>query len=143
MGYFPIFLEVRDRPILVIGGGNVGLEKVATLLRAEATNVTVISPEPNAEIRAHMEAGRVRLVPRAYEHGDMAEYEMVFVATDDRSVNAEIRAEGRERGIWVNAADDPANCDFILPSVVRRGSIPSVSPPAAAALPWPGACAKS
>ena len=123
MAYYPIFVEVHERPVLVIGGGNVGVDKVTTLLRAEATNVTVISPELNAEMQAHVEAGRVRLVPRAYEPGDIAGYEMVFAATDDRSANARIRAEGRQRGIWVNAADDPVNCDFILPSVVRRGPI--------------------
>ncbi len=123
MAYYPIFVEVRERPVLVIGGGNVGVEKVTTLLRAEAANVTVISPELSVEMQAHVEAGRVRLVARAYEPGDMAGYEMVFVATDDRSANTRIRAEGRERGIWVNAADDPVNCDFILPSVVRRGPI--------------------
>ena len=121
--YFPIFVDVTSRPILVIGGGNVGLEKTTVLLRAEASNLTVISPDLVDELRAEVEAGRVQHTPRTYEDGDMVGYEMVFVATDDRASNAAIRAEGQRRGIWVNAADDPANCDFILPSVVRRGPI--------------------
>lgn len=121
--YFPIFVDVRERPILVIGGGNVGLEKVTVLLRAEAANLTVISPELAPALQAEVQAGRIRHLSRPYREGDMAGFEMVFIATDDRSANARIRAEGQRRGIWVNAADDPANCDYILPSVVRQGPI--------------------
>ena len=83
----------------------------------------MISPALDDELRALRDAGRVRHVDRRYRDGDMVGFEMVFIATDDRSANASIRAEGARRGIWVNAADDPANCDFILPSVVRRGPI--------------------
>ena len=121
--YFPIFVDVRKRPILVIGGGNVGLEKTSALLRAEASAVTVISPDLNDGLRSELESGRIRHIPRHYNDGEMVGYEMVFIATDDRSANATIRAEGQRRGIWVNAADDPDNCDFILPSVVRQGPI--------------------
>ena len=121
--YFPIFVDVRQRPILVIGGGAVGLEKTTVLLRAEASNVTVISPQLAAGLQAQADAGHITHIPRAYAEGDMAGFEMVFIATADRSANATIRAEGRRRGIWVNAADDPANCDYILPSVVRQGPI--------------------
>ena len=121
--YFPIFVDVQQRPILVIGGGNVGLEKATVLLRAEASQLTVISPELIADLQAAADAGRIAHIPRAYAEGDMVGFEMVFIATDDRSANATIRAEGKRQGIWVNAADDPANCDYILPSVVRQGPI--------------------
>ena len=121
--YFPIFVDVTARPILVIGGGKVGLEKVSTLLRAEAGELTVISPVLLDALRAELDAGRIRHLARVYQEGDMLGYQMVFIATDDRSANASIRAEGRRRGIWVNAADDPQNCDFILPAVVRQGPI--------------------
>ncbi|PZC48535.1 MAG: precorrin-2 dehydrogenase / sirohydrochlorin ferrochelatase [Chloroflexi bacterium] len=121
--YFPIFVDVQQRPILVIGGGNVGLEKTTVLLAAEASQLTVISPELVADLQAAADAGRIAHIRRAYAEGDMVGFEMVFIATDDRSANASIRAEGKRRGIWVNAADDPANCDYILPSVVRQGPI--------------------
>ena len=121
--FFPIFVDVTTRPILVIGGGNVGLEKTSVLLRADAGAVAVISPALEDGLRAERDAGRIRHIDRRYSEGDMVGYEMVFIATDDRSANARIRAEGRRRGIWVNAADDPGNCDFILPSVVRQGPI--------------------
>ena len=74
-------------------------------------------------MQAQADAGHITHIARAYAEGDMAGFEMVFIATADRSANATIRAEGRRRGIWVNAADDPANCDYILPSVVRQGPI--------------------
>ena len=122
MTYYPVFLEVTGRPVLVIGGGRVGLEKVSGLLAAGAA-ITVVSPELEPTLAAWGDEGRFRHVARAYEPGDLEGCALVFVATDDRSANATIRAEGRRRGIWVNAVDDPPNCDFILPSVVRRGTM--------------------
>ena len=60
---------------------------------------------------------------REYEEGDIKNYELCMVATDDGAVNAQLFAEGRSHGVWVNASDDPVNCDFILPAVIRRGAI--------------------
>src|SRR5205085_1860672 len=68
-------------------------------------------------------AGRISHRRRAYRDGDLAGFALVFVATGDAGVNAAVAAEGRRRGVWVNAADDPAHCDFILPAIVRRGSL--------------------
>ena len=63
------------------------------------------------------------LAARLYRPGDLAGYELAFIATNDAEMNAAVYNEGRERGVWVNAADDPAHCDFILPSVLRRGDL--------------------
>jgi precorrin-2 dehydrogenase/sirohydrochlorin ferrochelatase len=122
MGFYPIFLELTGRPCLAIGGGSVAERKVEGLLAAEAS-VTVVSPTLTPGLEALAQAGRIRHVKRGYEPGDLESYRLAFVATDDRAVNAHVAAEGRERGVWVNAADDPANCDFILPSVVHRGGL--------------------
>lgn len=122
MAYYPVFLDLTGRACLVVGGGRIGLEKVRGLLRADA-RVTVISPNLDGGVQALVDEGRVEHDARGYVEGDMVGYEIVFVATDDRSANAAVHAEGRSRGIWVNSADDAKNCDFILPSVVRRGSI--------------------
>ncbi len=122
MAYYPVFLDLTDRACLVVGGGRVGLEKVRGLLRADA-RITVISPDLDQAVQALVDDGRIGYVARDYVNGDMVGYEIVIVATDDRSANAAIHAEGRSRGIWVNSADDAKNCDFILPSVVRRGPI--------------------
>jgi precorrin-2 dehydrogenase len=122
MGYYPIFLELRGRRCLVIGGGVIAERKVHGLLAAEAV-VTVVSPQLTALLAGWSQNGALQHVARTYQEGDMRGYHLVFVATDDGAVTAAVAREGRERGIWVNAADDPAYCDFILPAVVRRGTL--------------------
>jgi siroheme synthase-like protein len=123
MALYPIFVDTTGRRVLVIGGGHVGAEKVRGLLPAEAT-ITVVSPELIEELGAAKAAGRIEHVARAYVESDLDDaWDFVMVATDDGAINAEVAAACRRRRIWVNAADDPANCDFILPSVVRKGKI--------------------
>lgn len=122
MGYYPIFMEMRERPVILVGGGHVALEKIGKLVDAGA-DVTVVAPELIPEVRAFIDAQRARLIERRYEAGDIAGYDLVMIATDDGAVNASIAAEARASGTWVNAADDIDNCDFILPSLAQRGRI--------------------
>lgn len=122
MRYYPVFLDIAGKPAVVIGGGNIAAQKVVGLLQAGA-DVTVISPELSPELQQLVTGGRVTHVARAYEKGDVQGFALAFVATADRSVNAEVTAEARERRVLVNAVDDPPNCDFIMPSVVRKGDI--------------------
>jgi precorrin-2 dehydrogenase/sirohydrochlorin ferrochelatase len=123
MALYPIFVECKDRPVLVIGGGHVGAEKVRGLMNAEAA-ITVVAPELNEEMQGYKAAGRFKHVEREYRESDLyGDWDFIMVATDDGAVNREVREAGNRRRIWVNAADDPVNCDFILPSVVRKGKI--------------------
>jgi precorrin-2 dehydrogenase/sirohydrochlorin ferrochelatase len=122
MRYYPVFLDIAGKPAVVIGGGQVALRKVEGLLDTGA-HVTVISPALHPDLEALVAAGRVRHIAREYSHGDLEGYLLAFVGTDDRSVNAAVAREGKQRGVWVNAVDDPANCDFIMPGIVRRGDI--------------------
>lgn len=122
MGYYPIFLDVTDRPVLLVGGGHVGLEKIGKLVDAGA-RVTVVAPELIPELRAFIDDGRARHIERPFEAGDTAGHWLVMVATDDGAVNRGVADEARANGILVNAADDAANCDFILGSLVKRGSL--------------------
>jgi precorrin-2 dehydrogenase/sirohydrochlorin ferrochelatase len=122
MGYYPIFVEMTNRPCVVVGGGVVAERKVEALLNAGAT-VTVISPSLTGLLHSQVEAGKIRYVGREYRSGDLIEHEMAFVATDDKKVNPVVAQEARERGVWINAADDPSHCDFILPSVLQRGDL--------------------
>lgn len=124
MAYYPVFIEMADKRVLVVGGGHVAEEKVGGLLRAEAAGrVTLVAPKLLPSLRALLAEGKIDLIQREYRDGDMEGFDFVMIATDDGKVNAEIAAEGKRRKIWVNAADDPTNCDFILPSVVRQGQI--------------------
>jgi siroheme synthase-like protein len=122
MGYYPIFVELQDRRCLVIGGGREAQRKVEGLLAAGG-NVTVIAPTLTEDLQRFLAEGTFAWTQREYQEGDVEGYEMVMVATDDGAVNAQVAAEGKRRRVWVNAADDPKNCDFILPAVVRRGRI--------------------
>lgn len=122
MGYYPIFVEMAGRRVILVGGGHVALEKIGKLVDAGA-EVTVVSPELITPVREYIDSGRATWQPRPYEPGDTAGFDMVMVATDDGEVNATVAAEARASGIWVNAADDVDNCDFILPSLAQRGTI--------------------
>ena len=122
MAYYPVFIELKGRACLVIGGGREALRKVEGLLAGEGT-VTVVSPALTDDLRRLLADGRFTWIEREYRAGDVEGYELVMVATDDGAVNAEVSAEGKRRRVWVNAADDPPNCDFILPAVIRKGSI--------------------
>lgn len=122
MAYYPIFLDMAGRPCVVIGGGAVAERKVKGLLQA-GTEVTIISPDLTSHLAGLVGQGRVRHIARRYQDGDLDGQALALVATDDPEVDAAVHREGQERGIWVNAADDPAHCDFILPSVLRRGEL--------------------
>lgn len=122
MSFFPIYLEMRGRRCLVIGGGAVAERKIANLLEAGA-EVTVISPDASENVARWSRNNTIQLEARCYQNGDLDGYELAFVATDDDRVNTSVYQEGKSRGVWVNAADDPAHCDFILPSVLRRGDL--------------------
>jgi len=119
---YPVVLDLTGRPCLVVGGGTVALRKVAGLVEAGA-RVTVVSPSLTPALLRLAAEAPLRWQPREYAQGDAAGFTLVMVATDDRAVNAAVAAECRERGIWVNCADDPARCDFVLPSVLHRGAV--------------------
>jgi siroheme synthase-like protein len=124
MAYYPIFVDVSDKRALVVGGGKVGEEKVMGLLRADmAGRITVVAPELLPALQRLHSEGKFEWWARPYREGDMEGFDFVMVATDDGAINAQVAAEGKRRKIWVNAADDPKNCDFILPAVIRQGQV--------------------
>lgn len=122
MAYYPIFVELQDIPCVVVGGGREAQRKVEGLLGAGA-KVTVVSPELTRPMQKMLADGEIDCIQREYQEGDIDPFHIVMVATDDGAVNGDVSAEGRRKRIWVNAADDIPNCDFILPSVIRRGAI--------------------
>jgi len=122
MGFYPVFLDLTGRRCVVIGGGPVAEGKVTGLLAAGA-DVTVISPTVTTGLAEAARTRRISHRQRVYRDGDLAGAGLAFAATGDVAVNAAIAGEGARRGVLVNAADDPAHCDFILPSVLRRGAL--------------------
>jgi precorrin-2 dehydrogenase/sirohydrochlorin ferrochelatase len=122
MKYYPIFLRVAQRPCLVVGGGAVATQKVATLLRAEAV-VTVLSPELTAALRTLAARGRIRHQARPYEAGDVRGFVLVYAATGDEAVNRQVAAEATAAGALVNIVDRPELCSFIAPAVLERGDL--------------------
>jgi precorrin-2 dehydrogenase len=119
---FPVMLDLDRRPCLVVGGGPVAARKVIGLMEAGA-RVTVVSPVLCPAVLDIARDGGLRWWPREYADGDVAGFALVMAATGDAAANARIASEARARSIWVNCADDPERCDFILPSVLRRGAL--------------------
>jgi siroheme synthase-like protein len=120
--YYPVFLDVRGRVCVVIGGGTIATGKVEGLLEAGAA-VTVIAPDLTPALAALAQAGRVCHLARAYQPGDLAAAFLAVGATDDRDANAAAWAEANERNVLFNAVDDVAHCTFIAPSIVRQGDL--------------------
>jgi precorrin-2 dehydrogenase / sirohydrochlorin ferrochelatase len=122
MTYYPIHLDVRDRPCLVVGGGGVGTRKVSGLLGCGA-RVTLVSPEITDTLTELARAGRITLHRRAFQESDIDGAFLVMGATDDEDLNRRIHAAAEARGVLCNIADRPEICHFILPAVIRRGDL--------------------
>ncbi|AHM62510.1 siroheme synthase [Flammeovirgaceae bacterium 311] len=122
---FPIFLKIDQLHLLIVGGGNVGLEKLEALLKnnpgAQVTLVgTTIKPEIAAIAEQHPS---VKLVQRSFEPQDLNGVDVLILATDSRETHIQIRAQAKERGILTNVADTPDLCDFYLGSTVKKGDL--------------------
>jgi precorrin-2 dehydrogenase / sirohydrochlorin ferrochelatase len=115
-------LLVRGRRVVVVGAGRIASRKIEPLLEGGA-QVEVVAPQVGPEVRAWAEAGRLVLHEREFAAGDLDGAWLAFTATDDAAVNAAVHAAGEAARVWVNSADDPANCSFTLMSVVRRGDL--------------------
>ena len=120
--YYPVFIDVKRRRCVVIGGGNIGQEKVEKLIDCDA-DVVVISPQVNAPVRERADAGALTWVRRAYRPGDLEAAFIAIAATDDNEVNQQIAREAEERNVLLNVVDVTHLCTFIAPSVTTRGEV--------------------
>lgn len=121
-GYYPVMLDIRERPVIVIGGDRVAAGKAAALVACGAA-VTVISPEFCPEMLDLAEQEQVILQRKSYEPGDLAGAFIVVAVTTDESMIESIWQETQRRGQPVNIVDIPRYCSFILPSILRRGKL--------------------
>ena len=118
----PANLLVRGRRVVVIGAGRIAARKIEPLLDLGA-EVLVIAPAVGTEVRAWADQGRCSLAEHEFEPGDLDGAWLAFTATDDPGVNAAVHRAGEAARVWVNSADDPANCSFTMMSVVRRSDL--------------------
>lgn len=122
MRYYPVYLDLHGRDVLVVGGGAVGSRKTETLLRAGA-RVTVVSPQAGERLRALARAGRLTWHARPYVAADMEDKVLVFCAAADPALSRQIEADAARHGVLCNLADAPQRGHFILPSIVERGDL--------------------
>ncbi len=122
MKHFPIFLDLNDRPCIVIGGGSVASRKITNLLTAHA-KVIVISPSVTSDIQQLAKNNDITLIQRDFEKADIALAFLIIAATDNKTINAEIAALAHAANTPVNVADDPSLCSFIFPSILDRSPV--------------------
>ena len=122
MKYYPIYLDIREKRCVVIGGGDVAARKILRLLECGAV-VSVVSRKLTTPLAAMAENGQIIHMNDNYDQQYLAGAFLVIGATDQEEVNDRIAADCRARGVMVNIVDDPGHCDFILPSLVNRGSL--------------------
>jgi len=120
--FYPVFLDLRGRRAVVIGGGAVAEQKVRGLVAAGA-HVTVVSPDLLAGLTDLARRGAIEVRRRPYRGGDLAGAWLAIAATDDRAVNEAVYAEAERLGIPLNTVDDLEHCSFIAPAIHREGDI--------------------
>jgi len=125
--YYPVALKLKDKGVLVVGGGQVAERKVKTLLRFSA-RIRVVSPDLTVALRRLAGLRRIVWLDRTVKASDVERADLVIAATSDRNLNRRIGRDASRKGIWVNVVDDTAACDFISTAVIRkRGLVISIS----------------
>ncbi|MEP1033281.1 bifunctional precorrin-2 dehydrogenase/sirohydrochlorin ferrochelatase [Ekhidna sp.] len=122
---FPVFLKLDQIHVLVVGGGNVGLEKLDALLRNDhEAKVTLVAPKVKSEIyiREELSCG-VKVKRRKFRKEDLQDVDLVILATNDQLLNLKIRSLARKYRLLVNVADTPHLCDFYLGSTLKKGDL--------------------
>jgi precorrin-2 dehydrogenase / sirohydrochlorin ferrochelatase len=119
---FPIFVKLTDRPVLVVGAGTVGTQKIRGLLETGA-HIRVVALQASEQVREWARTGQIELSLRAFSSDDLDGIFLAVVATASRSLNERINHESQQRGILCNVVDVPDLCDFFYPSVVQRGDL--------------------
>ncbi len=122
MDLFPIYLKLEGRRVLIVGAGNVGLEKIASLSTSGA-RLRIVAPAAIAAVKQLAAEGRLTWIAREFADEDVLDADLVIAATDQPVVNHAVFLAASRNHILCNSADDPPNCDFYFPSIVRRGKL--------------------
>ena len=120
--YYPIFVDMEGAEVLVVGGGAVAHRKIENLLEYGAA-VSVVSRKLHPDLKLLLAEGRLKMLGSEFVPSHLEGMRLVIAATDDRDTNRKVSAAARARGLLINAVDQPADCTFIVPAVVRRGAL--------------------
>jgi precorrin-2 dehydrogenase/sirohydrochlorin ferrochelatase len=120
--YYPVLLDLHAKRVLVVGGGKIAQRKIEALLHHGAS-VRVIAKELNSDIALLVEKGLIHYAGQDFSEGHLDKVFLVVAATSDASLNRRVSEKAREKGLLVNAVDQPSECNFIVPSVLRRGDL--------------------
>ncbi|EOQ96303.1 siroheme synthase domain protein [Leptospira wolbachii serovar Codice str. CDC] len=120
---YPIFLNLENKNILIVGGGNACLEKLVGL-EFTGAKLQVVSIEFSEEVKTFLNKyPNIAVEQRAVQEEDLNHRDIIFLATSDSEINRNFRKVAKEKGIWVNSVDDPKNCDFYSSSSVSIGPV--------------------
>jgi precorrin-2 dehydrogenase/sirohydrochlorin ferrochelatase len=122
MSYYPILVELENQKVLVVGGGKVAQRKIETLLQYGA-EILIVSRELTGPLEKYVADGRISHVGTEFDEELPGGLFMVIAATDDAQLNERISVEAKRKGILINAVDQPSDCTFIVPSIIKRGDL--------------------
>lgn len=120
--YYPIYMDIENKPVLVVGGGRVALRKVRTLLEYRAI-VKIVSPKLVPELEQLLDGVRCVWIAKEYSSEDIQDAVLVFACTEREEINARIAEDAKANYRPINVVDDPDKCSFIVPSVLTRGDL--------------------
>ena len=120
--FFPMFVDLSDKKIVVVGGGNIATRRIKTLLQF-TRNITAVAPKTTMELHELGKAGFVNLINRPVKRSDFTMAFMVIAATNDWKLNDEIYRVCKEEGIYVNVAYDKSKCDFYFPGIYMQDEV--------------------
>lgn len=118
-GYFPLFMDISDKKIVVVGGGNIAARRVKVLSQF-CMNLTVVAPRIHPDLLTLEEKGQIRVIRREYEREDIYDAWMVLATTDQHKLNEEIYSVAKCLGALVNVASNREKCDFHFPGIVKK-----------------------
>lgn len=125
--YFPLFIDLSEKKILVVGAGKIAIRRVRTLC-SFTQDILVIAPEIHGAIREYERSGKICCMQKRFEDTDLAGRDLVLAVTDDPEVNVHIWEQCKRQGILVNVADQKELCDFYFPGIVRKeGAVIGIS----------------
>lgn len=120
--YFPIFMDISKKKIIVVGAGTIAKRRIRTL--SQFTDcLTVIAPEVNPELNQMEKNGQIKILRKKYESSDISDAYMVIAAANDHGINEDIYRVCREQGILVNVCSDKTKCDFYFPGLASKDDV--------------------